>query len=34
MWLPDADGGIATAPATVIDAIRSADTSLLAEWAN
>jgi hypothetical protein len=34
MWLPDADGGIATAPATVVDAIRSADSSLLAEWAN
>jgi hypothetical protein len=32
MWLPDAAGGIATAPAAAIDA--SADLSLPAKWAN
>jgi hypothetical protein len=34
MWLPDANGGIATAQATGVDTIRSADPSLMAEWAN
>jgi hypothetical protein len=34
MWLPDANGGIATAQATGVDTIPTADPSLMAKWAN
>jgi hypothetical protein len=34
MWLPDADGGVRSAPERGVDTIRNADPSLLAKWAN